>query len=486
MENKLLIAINSIIDNAKSNSLLGELDDIIAKNSLLNIFQIEGEYISFYEKMEDIRALEILYEYDDLNLPFDKFVSRIMGEVTPRNSEIIRKFKKIYIEKGSQDAIDWYYQFSQATKYIRMDQVIRDKKWNCPSPYGDIEISINLSKPEKDPRDIRKNSEKNIGDYPKCVLCKENIGYKGRPGYPERSNHRIIPIELKDEKWYLQFSPYVYYNQHLIVLSHDHLPMKIDGTTLDRLLDFIEQFPELFIGSNAGLPIVGGSILSHNHFQGGNYRFPIEKAKVFTAIDKNTYSIEILDWPVSTIKVMSKNRAKLKEVSLNLIKNWDYYENSELEIIPFTQNEKHNTTTLIARKEKENYILYISFRNNRTNEEYPHGIFHSHKENHHIKKENIGLIEVMGLAILPGRLDAELENIKIALLEDKYIDKESPHYTWFLNLREKYLGQVNKENVDNIIKKEVGIKFINVLENCGVFKKTNYSEFEKFINMSIE
>ncbi|MBZ2174513.1 UDP-glucose--hexose-1-phosphate uridylyltransferase [Schnuerera sp. xch1] len=486
MKKKLISAIYSIIESAKENKLLGELDDISAKNSLFHIFQIEDEEFEIHKRIDDMRALKILYEYNDLDLPFEKFVSRIMGEVTPRNSEVISKFNQLMSEGRGQKAIDWYYKFCQYTKYIRMDRVTRNKKWKYSSKYGDIEITINLSKPEKDPRDIIKSGKEQSNNYPKCVLCKENVGYKGRPGYPERSNHRIIPLKLNDEKWYLQFSPYVYYNQHLIVLSYEHTHMNIDHKTIERLLDFVEIFPKLFIGSNAELPIVGGSILSHNHFQGGNYTFPIEKARVFDTIDEDDYKIEILDWPVSTIRVVSRDREKLKEKSFEIIRRWDNYKNKELQIIPFTNNEKHNTVTLIMRKKKERYILYITFRNNRCNEEYPYGIFHTHEENHHIKKENIGLIEVMGLAILPRRLDNELEEIKQILLGKKNINKEDPHRDWILQLKDKYDERIDIEEIGNLLENEVGNVFVNILENCGVFKRTDYDEFKEFIDGCIK
>ena len=486
MENQLIIAIHSIIENGKKKGLLGELDDIIAKNSLFYLFGIEENEKINKEIIDDLEALEILYRYNDLDLPFEKFVSRIMGEITPRNSEIIDKFNKNLLSKGSQRAIDWYYKLCQDTKYIRMDCVLKNKKWKHISKYGDIEITINLSKPEKDPRDIIESGKENSNKYPKCVLCKENIGYKGKPGHPERSNHRIIPLELKDELWYLQFSPYVYYHQHLIVLSDEHIPMNINDNTIERLLDFVEKFPTLFLGSNAELPIVGGSILNHDHFQGGNYIFPIEKATVFSRIDKKDYRIEILDWPVSTVKVVSKNRKKLKEISYKIIEKWRGYKNEKLEIIPFTKDERHNTTTLIARKEDDEFILYISLRNNRCNDEHPDGIFHGHKEKHHIKKENIGLIEVMGLAILPGRLESELRNIKEILLGNKDIKEDNIHKDWILDLKDKYTKDLNIERLERILEKEIGEIFVSILEDCGVFKKDDYEEFIKFIDNSIK
>ncbi len=486
MKDKVLSAIHSIIEEGKEKGLLGELDDIVAKNSLFNIFQIEDNEGEGYKKYDGMEALEVLYQYDDLDLPFEKFVSRIMGEITPRNSEIIDKFY-YYLKRGeSQKAIDWYYKLCQDTRYIRMDRVNMNRKWKYSSKYGDIEITINLSKPEKDPRNIGKARNGQSNTYPKCVLCKENIGYKGRPGHPERSNHRIIPIKLNNEKWYLQFSPYVYYNQHLIVLSHDHVPMLIDHRTIIRLLDFIDMFPDLFLGSNAGLPIVGGSILDHNHFQGGNHVFPIERANIFERIDKGKYQIDILDWPVSTIRITSKDREVLTKKAAKIMDAWDYYENRELEILPFTKEEKHNTTTLIARKEEDKYHLYISLRNNRCNEEYPYGIFHAREEHHHIKKENIGLIEVMGLAILPGRLHRELEYIKNILLYNKDMEEEGPHKNWVYQLKEEYQGKISSQNIDSIIKEEVGKVFVNILEDCGVFKRADYDKFKEFVYSCIE
>ncbi len=489
MENKVISAIYSLIESNKEKGLLGELDDIVAANSLFSLFNINPDEDENYKNIDDdIEALKTLYEYNDLNLPLEKFISRVMGELTPRNSEIINKFRDLYRE-DSQEAIDWYYDISQKTKYIRMDRVIRDKKWNFPSKYGEMEISINLSKPEKDPRDIKKAGGTLSSGYPKCVLCKENVGYKGRVGHPERSNHRIIPLRLNNENWYLQFSPYVYYNQHLIVFSDEHKPMKIDGDTIEELMNFVEDFPELFIGSNAELPIVGGSILNHSHFQGGNYIFPIERAKVNKKISGEDYVVEILDWPVSTIRVKSRKKEILKKISLKIMDEWDEYKNSALEIFPYTEKngnrEKHNTTTLIGRKNGEDYVLYIALRNNRCNERYPYGIFHSHEENHHIKKENVGLIEIMGLAILPGRLNRELEEIKEILVSNGEINENNPHRNWVKRIKEKYGNNINEENLKNILQFEVGDVFVKVLQNCGVFKAEDGEEFKEFVRKAL-
>lgn len=436
-------SLNSIIYNARENNLLGPLDDIIARNSIVDLLGIDYVEGLKNSKEDDIEALEILYKKNDLNLSFEKFVSRIMGELTPRNSEVIRKFNEVFKEEGSQKAIDWYYELCQNTKYIRMDQVAKNRKWVYNSKYGDIDITINMSKPEKDPRDIAKAKDERSEKYPRCVICKENIGYKGRPGYAERSNHRIIPLELNKEIWYLQFSPYVYYNKHLIVLSDDHIPMYIDDNILERLLDFVDIYPDLFLGSNAPLPIVGGSILNHNHFQGGDYEFPIEKSKVYKLIERDDFKLEILDWPVTTLRIRSKDREKLKTIGYKLMCKWDDYENQDLDIVPYTKKGKHSTTTLIIRKKDDEYLLYMSLRNNRTSEEYPKGIFHAHEEYHHIKKENIGLIEIMGMAILPSRLNVDLD-------------------------REK--------------KEEIGEVFVNILENCGVFKRKDYKSLEYEVN----
>lgn len=486
MKERLILAIDSIIDNGCKNGLLGELDDIIARNSLFHIFKLDEKESKKTLRIEDMEALKTLYEYKNLGLTFENFVSRIMGEITPRNSEIINRFY-IYLNQGKrQKAIDWYYKLCQDTKYIIMDRVTKNKKWKYSSNYGELEITINLSKPEKNPKDIIRSSKGQNEKYPKCVLCKENIGYKGRLDHPERSNHRIIPISLNDEKWYLQFSPYIYYDQHLIVFSDRHVPMNIDNKTVLRLLDFIDIFPQLFIGSNAELPIVGGSILNHNHYQGGNYIFPIDSAKIFERIDKANYQIEILDWPVSTVKIVSKNRDVVEDKAAKIIKNWKHYENQSLEILPFTNGERHNTTTLVARKIKNKYCLYISFRNNRCNEKYPYGIFHAREENHHIKKENIGLIEVMGLAILPGRLDVELKEIKDIILSKKDIPKSNIHKDWIEQLKDKYNEELNSDNINNILEEEIGRKFIEILEDCGVFKKANYDKLIDFVYSCID
>lgn len=438
---EVLNALSSIINYGLEKELIDELDSILARNELIHMLDID--YSDSYKSDKNypiLEAIEILYKEDDLNLPLEKFVSRIMGALTPRNSEIVRKYKAILENQGPEKAIDWFYEYSKDILYIRADQVAKNKKWIHESEYGDIEITINLSKPEKDPRDIASAKDKESVDYPKCPICLENIGYKGRPGFSERSNHRVLPIRLKDENWYIQFSPYVYYRQHLIVLSEKHEDMEINRATIERLSDFVDQYPELFIGSNADLPIVGGSILNHNHFQGGNYSFPIEKAKVYSTISSDKYELDILDWPVTTLRLRTKDRNILLDLADKIIETWKDYNNQDLNIQSHSGDINHNTSTLVMRKDRDEYNLYISLRNNRTDEDNPYGIFHAEEKYHHIKKENIGLIEVMGMAILPARLN---------------------------------------ENLNEEKQREMGKVFVEILKNCGVFKRDAYSILEK-------
>ena len=417
----------------------------------------------------------------------DLFDTRLMGLLTPRPSEVIKKFRNLYAENASY-ATNWYYDFSQNTDYIRKYRVSKDIKWTTKTEYGDLDITINMSKPEKDPRDIEKSSLFESHNYPKCVLCRESEGFFGHIGFPARENHRIIPVDICGDKWFFQYSPYAYYNEHCIVLNSDHIPMKIDNNTFCRLFDFVKKFPHYFIGSNADLPIVGGSILSHDHFQGGNYKFAMAKAQIEREFEISGFEdikCGIVKWPMSVIRLSGNDTERIVNLADKILNIWRNYTDEESSIYAYTGGVSHNTITPIARKNGEVYELDLVLRNNCTAEEYPYGIFHPHEEYHHIKKENIGLIEVMGLAILPARLKHEMEKVKEMVLnnQDIGLDEEvSKHSEWVYGFLKKY-DVINAENIDEILKNEIGIVFEKILENAGVFKRTveGQKAFDKFI-----
>lgn len=402
----------------------------------------------------------------------------------PRPSEVINKFKKKY-KHSEKEATDYFYKLSKNCDYIRTDRIAQNIVWKSKTQYGDIDITINLSKPEKDPRAIAAAKSLPQGNYPKCLLCKENVGYRGRLNHPARQNLRIIPLSLNNERWHLQYSPYSYYNEHCIVFSDKHEPMKITKKTFDRLLEFVEKFPHYFIGSNADLPIVGGSILTHDHYQGGSYEFAMNRAKDICKFNFNEIALSIVKWPLTVLRLKGKDRQKISDLANKLLEHWRNYTDEEAGVYAETNNEKHNTITPIARREKDLFVLDLVLRNNRTSEEHPDGIFHPHKELHHIKKENIGLIEVLGLAVLPARLKDEMEMLKPYLLGEKdniYEDEVMKiHGDWCSEIIEKY-SDINKDNVDEIIKDEIGEVFTKVLEHCGVLKISDTKAIERYID----
>ncbi|MCB2298797.1 UDP-glucose--hexose-1-phosphate uridylyltransferase [Clostridium tagluense] len=418
------------------------------------------------------------------------FDTKIMACLIGRPSEIIREFKKHYSESPSS-ATDYFYGLSINSNYIRWESVKKDLKWKCATEFGDIDITINLSKPEKDPKAIARAKNLKASGYPTCLLCKENEGYAGRINHPARGNHRIIPVELNSEKWFLQYSPYVYYNEHCIVLKGEHEPMKICKNTFKRLLDFARQYPHYIIGSNADLPIVGGSILSHDHFQGGNYEFAMAKAPVeeeFVVEGFKGVTLGRVKWPMSVVRIVGNDRENLVNLAYYILNSWKNYSDESAEIRAFTESVPHNTITPIARRRGEAYEIDLVLRNNRTSLEHPDGIFHPHSELHHIKKENIGLIEVMGLAVLPARLKTEIKELRYYLVnKNKINDLDNcqelvKHKKWALQLVRKY-SDINETNVDEILKKEIGTIFLEVLENSGVFKRneSGIKAFNKFI-----
>ncbi|MCQ4697024.1 UDP-glucose--hexose-1-phosphate uridylyltransferase [Paeniclostridium sordellii] len=474
-----------LINYGLKHELFLEEDKVYIRNSLIELFNLD-EYIVPTEvlgddNLEDImnNLLDYAYEKNILesntSVYRDLLDTKIMSLLIPRPSEVTKEFNKRY-KKDKVSATDYLYNLSKSCDYVRTNRIAQNINWKTNTEYGDIDITINLSKPEKDPKAIAKARELKTSSYPTCLLCKENVGYRGRLNHPARQNLRIIPLNLNKSKFYLQYSPYSYYNEHCIIFSDKHEPMTINKNTFDRNLDFLEQFPHYFIGSNADLPIVGGSILSHDHYQGGRYEFAMDRAKDILKIDLKGYedvNISMIKWPLSVVRLNSNNREKLSILASYILNHWKGYTDAVVNIHSHTENTLHNTITPIARRKGENFELDLVLRNNKTSEEHPDGIFHPHKELHHIKKENIGLIEVLGLAVLPARLKEELEIIKKCLLKEKneeYILKNlNLHLEWFNYLKKKY-GDFNKKTIDDILKDEVGLIFKKVLEDCGVFK----------------
>jgi UDPglucose--hexose-1-phosphate uridylyltransferase len=485
--------------------LVDENDKIYTTNRLLELFGVE-EYEE-PEKEESIinpadfdleGLLKQMLDYavekglltDDSIVYRDLFDTKIMGNLVPRPSDVIYTFRKLYDEKGAKAATDWYYTFSQNTDYIRRYRIARDMKWKTDTEYGEMDITINLSKPEKDPKAIAAAKNAKQSGYPKCQLCMENEGYAGRVNHPARQNHRIIPIQIQGNKWGFQYSPYVYYNEHCIVFNSQHIPMKIEHNTFVKLFNFVEQFPHYFVGSNADLPIVGGSILSHDHFQGGNYEFAMAKAPVekeFGVKGFDDVKAGIVKWPMSVIRLSAADYNRIIELADVILAKWRTYTDEAAFIFAETDGEPHNTITPIARKRGENFELDLVLRNNITTKEHPLGVYHPHAELHHIKKENIGLIEVMGLAVLPSRLKSELEMLADAILTGEDIRKNEvleKHADWVEEFLPKY-SSVTEDNVMEIIQKEVGIVFGKVLEHAGVYKRDaeGAAAFQRFIDV---
>ena len=418
----------------------------------------------------------------------DLFDTKLMNCLLPRPAQVQEIFAKKY-EISPKEATDYYYKFSQDSDYIRRYRVKKDMKWKVDSPYGEIDITINLSKPEKDPKAIAAAKNAKASSYPKCLLCMENEGYAGRLDHPARENHRIIPVTINDSKWGFQYSPYVYYNEHCIVFNGQHVPMKIEKAAFVKLFDFIKLFPHYFLGSNADLPIVGGSILSHDHFQGGNYTFAMAKAPIEKQVVIPGYEdVEagIVKWPLSVLRIRSTDEKRLIDLADHILEAWRGYTDEAAFIYAYTDGEPHNTITPIARKVEDTFELDLALRNNITTQEHPLGVYHPHAQYHNIKKENIGLIEVMGLAVLPSRLKEELEILAGYLVEGKDIrsnEKIEKHAEW----AERFLpehGRITEENVMDILKKEVGNTFVHVLEDAGVYKCTpqGREDFMRFVN----
>lgn len=479
-------AVTKLVEYGIRTGLVNEEDRIYVTNRILEALQEdsyeEEEVLEEADSLEEIlgELLELAGEKGLIDAGSitarDLFDTKLMGCLVEPPSVVTEKFYRLY-QESPKKATDYFYKLSQDSDYIRRYRIKKDVRWQVDSPYGKIDISINLSKPEKDPKDIAAAKKMAQSGYPKCLLCKENVGYAGRMNHPARQNHRVIPLTIQEKKWGFQYSPYVYYNEHCIVFCGEHVPMKIDRNTFVKLLDFLKFLPHYFIGSNADLPIVGGSILTHDHYQGGNYTFamamaPIEKE--FQIPGFEDVKAGILNWPLSVIRIESKEEDRLIDLADHILKTWRSYSDPDAFLFAQTDGEPHNTITPIARKKGEYFQLDLALRNNITTEKYPLGVYHPHAQYHNIKKENIGLIEVMGLAVLPARLKGEMELLAQAILDKKDMNEDEriqKHAAWVETFLPKY-PDINRENVVDILKEEIGQVFVHVLEDAGVYKCT--------------
>ena len=489
-------SIKKLVTYGIETGLLPKEEEIYATNLLLDTLQLD-EYAPSEQNFSNINleaTLKEILDYaveqniiEDSIVHKDLFDTKIMNCLMPRPSSVIKEFWQKY-EESPEKATDWYYKLSQDSDYIRRYRVCKDMKWKTSTEYGDIDITINLSKPEKDPKAIAAAKNAKQSSYPKCLLCRENEGYAGRLNHPARENHRIIPITINNSNWGFQYSPYVYYNEHCIVFCGQHVPMKIEKATFQKLFDFVKQFPHYFLGSNADLPIVGGSILTHDHYQGGRYDFAMAKAPVersFTVPKFEDVEVGIVKWPLSVIRLRCTDEKRIIELADHILGKWRTYTDEDAFIFAETDGEKHNTITPIARFKNGKFELDLALRNNITTPECPLGFYHPHNELHHIKKENIGLIEVMGLAVLPSRLKGEMELLKEYILEGKDLRSNEAlekHADWVDEFKKKY-SKIDKSNIDKIIEDEIGIVFAKVLEYAGVFKRDEKGKaaFDKFV-----
>lgn len=489
--------IKKLVEYGVQAGLVPECERIYTTNLLLDMYK-EDSYEDAEIDVSDIDLEEVLKNLleeavkrgiiEDSIVYRDLFDTKLMNCLMPRPAQVQKEFWDRY-ERTPEEATEYFYKLSQDSDYIRRYRVKKDMKWKVDSEYGEIDITVNLSKPEKDPKAIAAAKNAKASSYPKCLLCMENEGYAGRVNHPARENHRIIPITINDSQWGFQYSPYVYYNEHCIVFNGQHTPMKIEKAAFIKLFDFVKLFPHYFLGSNADLPIVGGSILSHDHFQGGHYTFAMAKAPIEKQVVIPGYEdVEagIVKWPLSVLRIRNKDEKRLIELADHVLHKWRGYTDEEAFIFAETDGEPHNTITPIARKVGDTYELDLTLRNNITTEEHPLGVYHPHAERHHIKKENIGLIEVMGLAVLPSRLKEEIELLAEYITEGKEIrsnEKIEKHADWVEEFKPKY-ENITKENVVDILKKEIGNVFVQVLEDAGVYKCTpeGRGAFERFIN----
>ena len=488
--------IKKLVEYGVQTGLTPECERTYTTNLLLEIFKeddyedvsIEGEELDLEQILKELLDEAVARGLVEDSVVFrDLFDTKLMNCLLPRPAQVQKTFWEEY-ERSPEAATEFFYKFSQDSDYIRRYRVKKDMKWKVDSPYGEIDITINLSKPEKDPKAIAAAGAAKASSYPKCQLCMENEGYAGRANHPARETHRIIPITINDSRWGFQYSPYVYYNEHCIVFNGQHVPMKIDRAAFVKLFDFVKQFPHYFLGSNADLPIVGGSILSHDHFQGGNYTFAMAKAPIEIPVTIPGYEdVEagIVKWPLSVLRIRHADEKRLIDLADHVLQAWRGYTDEEAFIYAETDGTPHNTITPIARKKGDMYELDLTLRNNITTEEHPLGVYHPHAQYHNIKKENIGLIEVMGLAVLPSRLKEELEILADYIVEGKDIrsnEKIAKHADWTDSFLPKY-DSITKDNVMDILKEETGIVFTHVLEDAGVYKCTEEGRraFMRFI-----
>ena len=487
--------IDSLVSYAMNTGLAAPVDHQVLTNRLLDLLRLDNYELSDEPQTEDLEEiLAGILDYaverdlcDDGITAKDIFDTRIMGAITPMPREVIRTFWDKYAQDPVQ-ATDWYYKFSCDTDYIRRYRIAKDMRWKYASEYGEMDITINLSKPEKDPKAIAAAKNAPQTAYPKCQLCRENEGYAGRMNHPARANHRIVPSEVCGADWCLQYSPYVYYNEHCIVFNAEHIPMKIDKSAFEKLLDFVRVFPHYFVGSNAELPIVGGSILSHEHFQGGHYTFAMETAPVEQEITFRGFediSAGIVKWPMSVIRLRGSDPARIADLADKILVLWRGYSDESVNVIAFSDGQPHNTITPIARRRGEDYELDLVLRCNITTEEHPMGVFHPHADKHHIKKENIGLIEVMGLAVLPSRLKKELSDLAEAAWKGADISQDEAlqkHADWLEALKKEYT--FTQENALDILLQETGKVFAAVLEDAGLYKNTaeGKAAFRRFVD----
>jgi UDPglucose--hexose-1-phosphate uridylyltransferase len=490
---KIETCIDSLISYAMNTGLAEPADHQVLVNRILDLLRLDAYEPSDELQSEDLEEiLRELLDYacqkglcDDNVTARDLFDTRIMGVLTPMPREVRSRFAALY-EKNPKEATDWFYKFSQDTDYIRRYRIQKDMRWKTATEYGDLDITINLSKPEKDPKAIAAAKAAPQSGYPKCLLCPENEGYAGRLNHPARQNHRIIPVTIGGGSWFMQYSPYVYYNEHCIVFNSEHTPMVIDKAAFCKLLDFVTVFPHYFVGSNADLPIVGGSILSHEHFQGGHYSFPMERAPVEREVSFAGFEdikAGIVKWPMSVLRINGPDKERVAELADKILRCWRGYTDADAFIFAKTEGVPHNTITPIARRRGENYELDLVLRNNITTDEHPLGVYHPHAELHHIKKENIGLIEVMGLAVLPARLKKELAALKEAILANQPLCGElQKHEPWVEELKTRYT--FTEDNMTAIMQAEVGKVFAKVLEHAGVYKRSpeGAEAFYRFID----
>ena len=488
--------ISRLLHFARQKGLIAPEDEVYAANRLLDVLHVEDYAPEDVDETLETAApiLEWMLDYaaekgliEGTTDERDLFDTRIMDCVMPRPSEVVQQFRAHY-EESPREATDYYYALSIASNYIRKARIDKNIAWKAATEYGDLDVTINLSKPEKDPRDIAKAKLAKAADYPKCLLCRENEGYAGRVNHPARETHRLIPLDLAGHPWFLQYSPYTYYNEHCIVLNSDHVPMVISRETFENLTAFLEIFPHYFAGSNADLPIVGGSILSHDHYQGGRYTFAMERAAVeqeYTFANYPQVRAGRVKWPMSTLRLTSSDKDVLVELATAILAAWRTYSDASAEILAET-DAPHNTITPIARRRGTDFEFDLVFRNNRTTAEHPLGLFHPHAEVHHIKKENIGLIEVLGLAILPARLKSEMEQIRAELLRGTAdiagIADIEKHAAWYRSVRAVHTT-VTEGNVDGILRDEIGKVFLEVLTHAGVFKRdaAGMAAFDRWI-----